>query len=402
MTIAVSPGRRHHEEEESMRPPKRLFKKRRPQGRPMDLRAVLRGNKVWEEFQAQQDRDPQRINLTALWMAAGRPPLSPRRWRQHYYRAREVTPEGASDDDPVWGDAAVAIRYAMQIDPAIKQVIDAELAGLDSGAWGRGKTGHVSPEPTAPEPRDFMLTPKGLAVEFWLDRLEEEGHIEEAYQIACKMFPIRPDDEGGRVSPAPAATSATAIELLRQKYAQAAQENEAERQKIEATRQRIEALRQEAEALRQENEAKCQENAQLGQKIAAWGQEIEATAARGEELDWSAEPLTLTEDGRTVVESVIEALRQRAAQLGERFEAPTEINRESVLRLIRQMNAQNARMNAELARNNVQLGQELEVRAEPILGRLRELDDLLAQLAQCTQVNARRGREIEAMAAALA
>jgi hypothetical protein len=130
------------------------------------------------------------------------------------------------------------------------------------------------------------------------------------------------------------------------------------------------------------------------------GRQIEATAAQGEELDWSAEPLTLTEDGRATLEAVIEALRQRAAELGERFEAPTEINRESVLRLIRRMNAQNARMNTELAQNNAQLGQEIEARAEPILGRLRELDDLLAQLAQLAQENARLGQELDAMAAA--
>jgi hypothetical protein len=126
-------------------------------------------------------------------------------------------------------------------------------------------------------------------------------------------------------------------------------------------------------------------------------------------LDWSDEPLTLTEDGRATLESAIEALRQGAAELGERFEAPTEINRESVLQLNRQRNAQNARLNAELARRNAQLDQEYEARAEPILGLLRKLDAQLARLAQLARKdallarrNAQRGQRIEAMAAALA
>jgi chromosome segregation ATPase len=259
-----------------------------------------------------------------------------------------------------------------------------------------------------------------------------------------------PTARGGRVAPAPAAPRATAVDLrlwrdpigekiearrqeieaIRQKIEARRQWIEAERQRLEARRQEIEALRQEIEALRQEiedsrqeiearrreYEARLEENTRDGQQIAAWGRQIEAAAAQIEEWDRSAEPLTLTEQGRAIVEAVIEELRQEAAGSGECFEAPTEINRESMLQLNRQMNAVNARRNALLARRNAQQGQELEAGAGSILEYLRGADDRLArsddQLVQLDRLareneaeaarNAESRQELDAMAATVA
>jgi hypothetical protein len=154
---------------------------------------------------------------------------------------------------------------------------------------------------------------------------------------------------------------------------------EAVRQKIEAQRQANEAERQKIEANGQRNEAARQENARLGREIAASGQELEALAAHGDWSGWTAE--TLTEARRATLESLIEELRSGAAQFGERFEAPMEINPESVLRLLRQANAQTGRMNAEQAREIAQTAQEIEALAASNAARGQQLEAMAAEVA---------------------
>jgi hypothetical protein len=89
-----------------------------------NLFAELRDNPVWQEYERQQDRDPQGINLTDLWRAAGRPrPWSPRWWRKHYDYTEEVTLEGTRADDPAWTDARTAWVYIQHIDLTIMDAV---------------------------------------------------------------------------------------------------------------------------------------------------------------------------------------------------------------------------------------------------------------------------------------
>jgi hypothetical protein len=89
-----------------------------------NLFAKVRDNPVWQEYGRQQDRDPQRINLTDLWRAGGRKrPWSPRWWRKSYHYEEEVTLEGTAADDPAWTDAGTAMMYVQHIDDEIMRAV---------------------------------------------------------------------------------------------------------------------------------------------------------------------------------------------------------------------------------------------------------------------------------------
>jgi hypothetical protein len=75
----------------------------------------LRDNKVWTEFQRQWERNPHphRMDLAGLWRVAGKPWLSPRRFKLKWH---EVQYEGTRPDDPAWADGFTAIMYAQLLD----------------------------------------------------------------------------------------------------------------------------------------------------------------------------------------------------------------------------------------------------------------------------------------------
>jgi hypothetical protein len=82
----------------------------------------LTGNPIWEEFCRQDDRDPDRINLTDLWRASGRDWLSPRRFWRQYHERHEIEFAGPRPDDSAFADQGTAFHYIQLLDPEIMRV----------------------------------------------------------------------------------------------------------------------------------------------------------------------------------------------------------------------------------------------------------------------------------------
>jgi hypothetical protein len=100
------------------------------------------GSSVWDSYVSQEAYDPDRIDLTLLWIAAGRPWKSPRRWAPKTHDSLKIRFQGKSPDDPVWAPYSTALMYAEHLDPKIMvamgvaffRVVDKDPAGLLMGA----------------------------------------------------------------------------------------------------------------------------------------------------------------------------------------------------------------------------------------------------------------------------
>jgi hypothetical protein len=90
----------------------------------LDHFAPLHDHPVWRELRRQEDRDPDRVNLTDLWRVAGRPrSRSPRCWRTFYDYTADVALEGTKADGPAWANVDAAVIYAMHADNEIMTVV---------------------------------------------------------------------------------------------------------------------------------------------------------------------------------------------------------------------------------------------------------------------------------------
>jgi hypothetical protein len=272
-------------------------------------------NKVWDEFLRQQDRDPQRVNLTDLWRAAGRPWLSPRRLRKRKF-VQEMLVEGESADDPAWTNAADAFVYVVLLDDAIHEAVAEEFfreleqdpAGwlLDAGDDIRTLMAMFASDFCTTD-GEWMAGAQAILGEIRrrtarLGVHAQEAEVAKARRALAEAKSILSDlrIDGEEVLP----TLEVEIALERQENARHGQEIEAHGQEIEASAQRFEAFVQEIEAPPEVLSAFeplfgliRQKNAQLAQRNAQLGQRIEAMAARNAVLRQRTEAMAAAPAG---------------------------------------------------------------------------------------------------------
>jgi hypothetical protein len=88
---------------------------------------LLDDNPVMLEYRRQTRRGRRRVNLTPLWIAAGRRSAkSPRRWENRYFKRhgkRVIHDPGGGPDAPVWADSTYSLMSAEFLDVRIALAI---------------------------------------------------------------------------------------------------------------------------------------------------------------------------------------------------------------------------------------------------------------------------------------